>query len=109
MKRKTAMFKTAAAAMFIVSATFVGMGASNAYPTPSDETTSSIVNEDEDGWSCVTMGNRVCSPTNDEGVEAGCYNDNAELVATWPCFVTVDDDGNADMYKVGNITRMWGE
>lgn len=104
------MFKTAAAAMFIVSATFVGMGASNAYPTPVIEDTPIVnVMEDDPNWDCVTMGNRVCGVNNTQGVVAGCYNDNEELVAPWPCFVVVDDDGNADVYKVGNITRMWGE
>ena len=48
------------------------------------------------------------APTNDEGVEAGCYNDNAELVATWPCFVMTDDDGNMDVYTVANV-RAWSE
>ena len=100
------MFKTAAAAMFIVSA--MGMGASNTYPTPSDDVTPSVVTEDSDGWNCATMGNRVCGPTNVDGIDAGCYNDNEEMVAPWPCFVMTDDDGNMDVYTVANV-RAWSE
>ena len=102
------MFKTAAAAMFIVSATFVGMGASNAYPTPSVDDTPIVVNEDDPGWNCATMGNRVCGVGNAEGVPAGCYNHNEEMVAPWPCFVMTDDDGNMDVYTVANV-RAWSE
>ena len=103
------MFKTAAAAMFIVSATFVGMGASNAYPTPSvDDTPIVNVMEDNPNWDCVTMGNRVCGPDNVDDVPAGCYNDNEEMVAPWPCFVMTDDDGNMDVYTVANV-RAWSE
>ena len=41
--------------------------------------------EDEPGWSCATMGNRVCGPGNEEGAVPGCYDHNGELAVTWPC------------------------
>ena len=41
-------------------------------------------------------------------MEAGCYNDNEEMVAPWPCFVMTDDDGNMDVYTVANV-RAWSE
>jgi len=64
--------------------------------------------EDDPNWDCVTMGNRVCGVGNAEGVPAGCYNDNEELVAPWPCFVMTDDDGNMDVYTVANVWA-WSE
>lgn len=57
------------------------------------------VDEDAPGWSCVHDGNRVCGPTNDEGVPAGCYDDGGALVAPWPCHVVVDPaTGEGDVY-----------
>lgn len=31
--------------------------------------------EDEPGWDCRTMGNRICGPGNDQGVEPGDYSE----------------------------------
>lgn len=42
------------------------------------------IEEDEPGWSCRVDGNQVCGPTNDEGVDPGCY-EHGLLVAAWPC------------------------
>lgn len=57
------------------------------------------VQEDDPGWDCVSMGNRICGPTNVQGVTAGCYNDQAALVAAWPCHIVVDPStGEADVY-----------
>jgi hypothetical protein len=39
----------------------------------------------QDQWSCVDDGNRVCSPENNEGKQAGCYDDGGVLFAPWPC------------------------
>lgn len=55
------------------------------------------VNEDDDAWSCTTMGNHVCGPDNVEGVNAGCYDDDAEMVAPWPCHTYVDEDGERNV------------
>lgn len=71
----------------------------------------------EDGrWSCVDDGNRVCGPSTDNvvvdgvllsdptgprqlRVPAGCYDEGGVLVAYWPCYVAIDSEGNADVYK----------
>ncbi len=58
----------------------------------------SPVGEDSPAWDCVSMGNRVCGPTNSQGVTAGCYNDARELVAPWPCWVLVNPDGSSDVF-----------
>ena len=58
------------------------------------------VYEDSPAWDCVTMGNRVCGPTNTQGVAAGCYNDAGDIVALWPCHVVVNPDGSS----VGRFT-----
>lgn len=58
------------------------------------------VQEDEPGWDCKVNGNRICGPTNDQGVQAGCYNDQGSLVAVWPCHVVVDPStGEGDVYS----------
>lgn len=38
------------------------------------DTTTVTVQEDEPGWSCAEMGNRICGPNNSEGVPAGDYS-----------------------------------
>ena len=37
-------------------------------------TTSGIIMEDDPRWDCRVMGNRVCGPTNMQGVPAGDYS-----------------------------------
>ena len=54
--------------------------------------------EDDIGWSCIDNGNRVCGPTNEQGFEAGCYNDQEVLVAPWPCHVVTNANGSSDVY-----------
>ena len=45
------------------------------------------VTEDSPGWNCVTMGNHICGPTNDQGVAPGLYR-GGELVKRWPTVTT---------------------
>ena len=33
-----------------------------------------IIMEDDPRWDCRTMGNRICGPTNSQGVPAGGYS-----------------------------------
>lgn len=40
------------------------------------------VTEDDPGWDCRVQGDRVCGPTNDQGMPAGLYS-NGSLVAAW--------------------------
>jgi hypothetical protein len=40
---------------------------SSPVPTP-------VLTEDSHGWDCRIHGNRICGPTNDQGVPAGNYN-----------------------------------
>jgi hypothetical protein len=35
-----------------------------------DDDGNGIISEDESGWSCVDMGNKVCGPNNSNGVPA---------------------------------------
>lgn len=42
-----------------------------------------VIAEDESGWDCRTMGNRVCGPDNAQGVIAGQYGPDA-LIIPWP-------------------------
>ncbi|QFG13318.1 hypothetical protein SEA_GILGAMESH_126 [Streptomyces phage Gilgamesh] len=37
----------------------------NLHLTPGDDNGDGIVDEDESGWDCATMGNRVCGPQSD--------------------------------------------
>ena len=95
------MFKVVAATMFVTAAAvFTGGVIDNPTPVVMDTPT-----EDSPEWNCATMGNRVCGPSS---LTPGCYNDNEEMVAPWPCFVVVDDDGNADVYTMRNV-KMWSE
>ena len=45
------------------------------------------VTEDSPGWNCVTMGNHICGPTNDQGVAPG-RSRGGELVKRWPTVTT---------------------
>ncbi len=49
--------------------------------------------EDDQGWSCVDDGNRVCGPGNSEGKPAACYYDGGVIVALWPCEAWTPSDG----------------
>ena len=96
------MFKELATAAFVTAAAvFTGGVIDNPTPVVMD----TPIMEDSPEWNCATMGNRVCGPSS---LTPGCFNDNEEMVAPWPCFVVVDDDGNADVYTVRNV-KMWSE
>lgn len=41
-----------------------------------------VVQEDDPGWDCRVDGDRVCGPTNVQGVPAGLYA-GGQLVAPW--------------------------
>lgn len=43
---------------------------------------SAPIQEDDPGWDCRSMGDRVCGPTNVQGVPAGLYR-GGQLVAVW--------------------------
>ena len=47
-----------------------------------------VISEDESGWSCVGMGNRICGPGNSNGVPAGRYDEGGVLVDVWPAIST---------------------
>jgi hypothetical protein len=55
----TRALATLALALTLISSTPV--------PTP-------VLTEDSPGWDCRIHGNRICGPTNDQGVPAGNYN-----------------------------------
>lgn len=58
-----------------------------------------VIQEDDPGWDCRTMGRRDCGPANTQGVQAGCYSDTGALVAVWPCHVVVDPvTGEGDVF-----------
>ena len=57
------------------------------------------ITEDSPEWDCVTMGNRVCGPGNDQGKPAACYDDGGVIVASWPCHVVIDANGDAQVYE----------
>ena len=40
-----------------------------------DDNENGIIEEDESGWDCTTMGNRVCGEGNSQGVPAGDYGE----------------------------------
>jgi hypothetical protein len=48
-----------------------------------DDNEDGVIEEDESGWDCPTMGNRICGPGNSNGVPAGQYDEGGVLVA-WP-------------------------
>jgi len=58
-----------------------------------------VITEDDERWDCVTMGDRICGPSNSNGVPAGCYDDGGVLVSPWPCRVVVNPDGTSDVYR----------
>lgn len=64
-------------------------------PIPADVPT---VTEDSPAWSCVDDGNRICGPGNSNGAPAGCYDDGGVMVTAWPCYVVVNQAGDADVY-----------
>ena len=70
--------KAVAGGALCLGVVFVGPDASTRYGNQGIE-------EDQVGWSCATMGNRVCGPANVEGAVAGCYDAGGVLVIEWPC------------------------
>ena len=48
-----------------------------------DAVASAAPTEDSVEWSCASMGNRVCSPTNQEGMLPGHYSINGLLDRPW--------------------------
>lgn len=38
-----------------------------------DDNADGVIDEDESGWDCRTMGNLICGPGNAQGVPAGDY------------------------------------
>lgn len=70
-----------------------GVTISTAAATPAGQT-----QEDDPGWDCVSMGDRVCGPGNSNGVPAACYDEGGVIVALWPCSVVVNADGSSDVY-----------
>jgi hypothetical protein len=84
--------RTALIAGLLIGLT-VGVPAVTASATPAGQT-----QEDDPGWDCRTMGDRSCGPTNAQGVQAGCYSDGGALVAAWPCYVVINQAGDADVY-----------
>ena len=83
---------TVAAGVLAAALGIPAVGAAHADPVAQ-------VQEDQPGWDCRTMGNRVCGPDNSQGLAAACYNDRAEVVAVWPCHVVVNPDGSSDVYE----------
>ncbi|OBC03354.1 hypothetical protein A5784_14035 [Mycobacterium sp. 852013-50091_SCH5140682] len=68
--------------------------------TAQAEPVAQAIEEDQPGWDCRTMGNRICGPDNAQGLAAACYNDQAEVVAPWPCHLVVNPaTGDADVYE----------
>lgn len=65
------------------------------------------ISDDDPGWSCVDMGNRVCGPGNSNGVTAGCYDDGGVLFKAWPCSAWKPSDGYR--HSDGSITDTDGE
>lgn len=63
-----------------------------------DDNNDGVIAEDESGWDCVSMGNRICGPGNANGVPAGCFDEGGVLVAAWPCYVVVNPDGSSDVF-----------
>lgn len=61
-------------------------------------TAAPAVTEDSPAFDCIFDGNRICSPSNPQGVAPGCYNDRGALVAPWPCHIVVNADGSSDVY-----------
>lgn len=51
-------------------------------PTITIANASPAIQEDDPRWDCRVNGDRVCGPTNDQGVPAGLYADN-QLVTAW--------------------------
>lgn len=57
------------------------------------------IEEDDPRWDCRIDGNRICGPANANAVMAGCYDDQAALVAVWPCHVEVNRyTGESDVF-----------
>ena len=65
--------------------TGIGLGILASIFGPDASTSYGPITEDDPHWSCSTMGNHVCGPTNDEGMPAGCYDHEGVLVVLWPC------------------------
>lgn len=80
----------------ITTGLIVAATSSALYAVPVQPAT--VITEDDPGWSCQTMGNRVCGPGNSEGVTPGCYSDTGDMVSMWPCHVVVNADGSSDVY-----------
>ena len=74
--------RTIAVSMFVTFMTVMGLNgvyeAAQQDPIPHHY-------EDDDDWSCVDDGNRVCGPNNPEGQPAGCYDIGGVMIASWPC------------------------
>ncbi|HEX2616632.1 MAG TPA: hypothetical protein VHL57_03765 [Flavobacteriales bacterium] len=63
--------------------------------TPATHAHAATITEDDSAWNCATMGNRICGP----GTPLpGCFDENRQLVALWPCHVVVNPDGSSDVW-----------
>lgn len=84
------------ASVAIALAAIAGIGAPIASAEPldkyafevGDDDGNGVIDEDESGWSCVDMGNKVCGPGNSNGAPAGRYDEGGVLVEPWSQLIT---------------------
>ena len=74
----------AAAAVIALADPPTGVGTDVYAYEVGDDNADGVVMEDESGWSCVDMGNKVCGPGNGQAVPAGRYDEGGVLVDPWP-------------------------
>lgn len=70
--------------------TLLGAGLAHAAP--------GSVSDDDPSFDCTRSDNMICGPGNPTGAAPGCYNDRAQLVAPWPCYVVVSPNGTGAVY-----------
>lgn len=61
------------AAVIAVGIVLATMIMSNPGALIGDDNSDGLILEDESGWDCRTMGNRICGPGNAQGVAPGYY------------------------------------
>jgi hypothetical protein len=101
MHRKQAIALSMAKGVFGVT---LVTGFAVSYPAP---VWASPVSDDDPSFDCVSQGNRVCGPGNEQGVTPGCYDDGGVMFKPWPCEAWKLSDGYR--HGDGSITDSSGE
>lgn len=74
---------------------------------PGDDNRDGVIDEDESGWDCRTMGNRLCGPENAQGVLPGDYSLGVWLPHPSVPLEAPEDLGPEDLTVCREVNGEW--